>query len=36
MYFAAILSPENVSDGSDFHFVLWRTECTDLLKLGLW
>ena len=36
MYFAAILSPENVSDGSDFHFVLWRTKCADLLKLGLY
>ena len=33
--FAAILSPENVSGGSDFCFVLWRKKCADLLKLSL-
>ena len=32
--FAAILSPENVSGGSDFCFLLWHTKCADLLKLG--
>jgi len=34
-YFAAILSPENVFGGRDFCCVLWRTKCTDMLKLGL-
>jgi len=34
-YFAAILSPENVSGGSDFCFVLWRTKCPNMVKLGL-
>jgi len=27
--------PENMSDGNGFCFVLWRTKCADLLKLGL-